>query len=136
MQRAPWAWSSSTGRWTRNSLKSPTRSAASRYWTPTRSIFTNAPSSPTELLLTHREALAVAGDRALHMAVAGFVAVGLLGRPLREHALVVAREDLDEAGPQRVEVVEHALAERRAGAADVLGDQVVDLHRVGVVELL
>src|SRR5262245_6031095 len=117
MQRAPCAASSSTGRATRNSLRSPARSVASRYWTPDREIFRKAPSSP------------IAGHRLR-------IALGFLAGPLLEDALVVGREDLDELRAQRVELVEDALADRRAGAAHVLAHQRVQLHRVGVVELL
>src|SRR3954453_3464291 len=131
MQRAPCAASSSTGRSTRNSLRSAARSPGSRYLAPERSIFRNAPSSPIDVALPGHEALAAGRDR-----LALRVALLLLARPLLKHALVVGREDLDELRAQRVELVEHALADRRAGAAHVLGHQRVELHGVGVVELL
>src|SRR3954447_12548779 len=127
MQRAPRGCSSSTGFSTRNSLRSPARSVALRYLTPERSIFRKAPSSPIDVLAFH-EALAARRHR-------GVVARLLLGRPLPEHALVVAREDLDELRAQRLELVEHALTDRRARAPHVLGHQVAKLDGVCLVEL-
>src|SRR3954467_11714243 len=120
MQRAPCAASSSTGLSTRNSLRSRARSVASRYFTPERSIFRKAPSSPTDEPLPTRR----------HR-VGG--ALELLARPRLEQALVVAREDLDELRAQRLELVEHPLADGRAGAAHVLADEVVQLDSAGVV---
>src|SRR4051794_3888484 len=131
MQRAPWAWSSSTGRSTRNSPSFCARSFGSSYLTPARSIFRKAPSSPIEVGLPLDETLAARGH-----GLARGVALGLLGRPLREHALVVAREDLDELRQQHVELVEHALADGRARAANVLADQVAQLDGVRLVEPL
>src|SRR4051812_18108909 len=115
MQRAPWAASSSSGRWTTNSWKSPTRSAGSRDVTPWRSIFRKPPSSPISRRSRRcggggTASLAVPGPHvrgahdvdglALELVGAGAVAVGhrdgLLGGELGEHALVVGREDLDE----------------------------------------
>ena len=58
------------------------------------------------------------------------------GRALGEHALVVGREDLHEVRRQRVPLVEHALADLRAGPLDVLGDERAHLDRVALVELL
>src|SRR3954452_8785183 len=81
MQRAPCSASSWSGRWSRNSLKSPTRSFGSRSGTPTRWTLRNAPSSPT----VDHEPLAGGRDGLL-----------LLGGELLEHAPVIGREDLHE----------------------------------------
>src|SRR3954453_16799967 len=118
MQRAPCSASSVSERWSRNSLKSPMRSCGSRSGTPTRWSLMNAPSSPT----VDHEALAGGRHRGL-----------LLDGELLEHALVVGREDLDELRRLLVPLVEHALPDRRVGARDVLGDEVADLDRVGLV---
>src|SRR4051812_17630686 len=92
MQRAPCSASSVSGRWSTNSLKSPTRSFGSRSGTPTRWTFRNAPSSPIERdALLGQEALAARG----HRLRAGLL---LLGGELLEHAAVVLGEDLDELG--------------------------------------
>src|SRR3954452_17240867 len=120
MQRAPWSASSVSGRWSRNSLKSPIRSCGSRSGTPTRWTFRNAPSSPT---IDHEP---FAGGRERRL--------GLLGRELLEHALVVGGEHLDELRRQRLPLVEDAPADRRIGARDVLGDEVADLDRVALVD--
>src|SRR4051812_32311178 len=119
MQRAPCSASSRSGRWSRNSLKSPTRSFGSRSGTPTRWTLRNAPSLPT----VDHEPLARGRHRGLV----------LFDRQLLEHAAVVRREDLDELRRQRLPLVEHAPADRRLGPRDVLGDEVADLDRVGVV---
>src|SRR4051794_25689379 len=127
MQRAPCSASSRSDRWRTNSLKSPTRSRASRSGTPTRWTFRNAPSSPIERdLLLRVEPLAAGGHRLL----GGLV---LLDRELLEDAAVVLGEDLDELGGELVPLVEHAPADRRVGAGDVLGDQVAHLDGVGLV---
>src|SRR3954451_16089015 len=118
MQRAPCSASSRSLRWSTNSLKSCTRSLGSRSATPTRWIFRKAPSSPIERhLLGAEEALAAGG----HRAPGGLL---LLALELVEHAAVVLGEDLDELRRQVIEALEHPLPHRRAGALDVLGDQV------------
>src|SRR3954454_23924761 len=119
MQRAPWSASSRSGRWRTNSLKSPTRSDGSRSGTPTRWTFRNAPSSPT---VDHEP---FAGRR--HR---GLV---LLEGELLEHAAVVRGEHLHELPAKGLPLVEHALADRRLGPRDVLGDEVADLDGVGLV---
>src|SRR4051794_3315348 len=127
MQRAPWSASSRSLRWRTNSLKSWTRSDGSRSGTPTRWIFRKAPSSPIERhLLGTEEPLAAGG----HRAARGLL---LLALELLEHAAVVLGEDLDELRHQVVEAVEHPLPHGRAGALDVLGDQVAHLDGVGLV---
>src|SRR4051812_20503236 len=120
MHRAPCSASSVSGRWSRNSLKSPTRSCGSRSGTPTRWTLRNAPSSPT----VDHEPFAGGRERRL----------GLLGRELLEDALVVGREDLDELRRQGLPQVEDAPADRRLGARDVLGHEVADLDRVALVD--
>src|SRR5436190_6009104 len=126
MHRAPCSASSVSGRWRTNSLKSPTRSRASRSGTPTRWIFRNAPSLPIERdLLRGVEALAAGRD--------GLLGCLLLERELLEHPAVVLGEHLDELGGELVPLVEHALPDRRGGPRDVLGDEVAHLDRVGLV---
>src|SRR3954447_485360 len=88
--------------------------------------------------------LALGRDEALAARALGMVVVRpqrpplerLGGGDLGEHALVVGREDLDEPLAQRVPLVEHAPADRRARATDVLGDEVADLDLVALVERL
>src|SRR3954447_18357476 len=127
MQRAPCSASSRSDRWRTNSLKSPTRSFGSRSGTPTRWTFRNAPSSLIERdPLLGQEALAAGRHRLSARRL-------LLGRELLEHAPVVLGEDLDELLGERVPFVEHPPADRRPRARDVLGDQVADLDRVGLV---
>src|SRR3954451_22952430 len=127
MQRTPCSASSRSLRWRTNSLKSCTRSLGSRSGTPTRWIFRNAPSSPIERhLLGAEEPLAAGG----HRAPRGLL---LLALELLEHAAVVLGEDLDELRHELVEALEHAAADGRAGALDVLGDQVAHLDGVGLV---
>src|SRR3954447_10411913 len=127
MHRAPWSASSRSERCRTNSLKSLTRSSGARSGTPTRWIFKKAPSSPIERhLLLRVEALAAGRDGLLGRG-------GLLLGELLEHAAVVLREHLHELRAELVPPVEHALADRRARARDVLGDEVADLDRVGLV---
>src|SRR4051794_18718027 len=127
MQRAPCSASSVSGRCRTNSLKSCTRSSGARSGTPTRWTFKKAPSSPIERhLLLRVEALPPGRHGLLGRLV-------LLLRELLEHAAVVLGEDLDELGGQVVPLVEHALPDGRPGARDVLGDEVADLDRVGLV---
>src|SRR3954471_3894027 len=129
MQRAPCSASSRSGRWSTNSRKSPTRSLGSRSGTPTRWTFRKAPSSPIEgHPLLGQEAFAAGRDRLLR-------GRRLLLRELLEHAAVVLREDLDELRGEALPLVEHPLPDRRVGAHDVLGDEVADLDRVGLVHL-
>src|SRR3954470_8811898 len=123
MQRAPCRASSRSGRCRTNSRKSPTRSLGSRSGTPTRWIFKKAPSSPIERHpLLGQEALA-AGGHGLLGGARGLLLVG----ELLEHAAVVLGEDLDELRRQRLPLVEHAPADGRVGARDMLGDEVADL---------
>src|SRR5919202_6540377 len=89
-----------------------------------------------DLALGRDEALAA---RALRMVVVRPQRLAVLrlgGGELREHALVVGREDLDERLAERVPLVEHAPADRRVGAAHVLLDEVADLDAVALVERL
>src|SRR3954454_19944077 len=127
MQRAPCSASSVSARWSTNSLKSLTRSSGARSGTPTRWTFRKAPNLPIERdLLGGVEALAAGRDGLLRRLL-------LFLRELLEHAPVVLREHLHELRSELVPVVEHALPDRRIRACDVLGDEVADLDRVGLV---
>src|ERR1700709_1703177 len=101
MQRAPCAWSSASGRRTRNSLKvlSPSiRWAGSSYTTPERWIFRKPPSSPIGAHLA-----GLGGDPP----VAGGVAAraGVRGRDEVRVGLALGRDEASATGALRVVVV-------------------------------